>query len=262
MNSIWQDARFGVRMLLKHRVATMVCVVALALGIGANTAMFSVAEAFLLHPVPFENSERIVALVDSRPQQNIDMNGVAPATYFEWQKEARSFEQLGAYEWDEINLTGDREPQKVQNFQVSANFFPMLGVRPQLGRTFLPDEEEPGKNQEIVLSHSLWEQRYASDPNIVNKVVKVDGKSFTVVGVMAEGFDFPMPAETWTPLALDVKTRLRRDIRWLWVLGRLKPSVSFSEAAAEMRTITERQAEAYPDTNKGWELRPRPCANS
>jgi putative ABC transport system permease protein len=257
MNSIWQDVRFGVRMLLKHRVATIVCVAALALGIGANTAMFSVAEAFLLHPVPFENSERIVALVDSRPQQNIDMSGVAPATYFDWQKEARSFEQLGAYQWDEINLTGDREPQKVQNFQVSANFFPLLGVQPRLGRVFLPEEEEPGKNQEILLSHSLWEQRYASDPNIVNKVIKVDGKAYTVIGVMAKGFDFPMPAETWTPLALDVKDRLRRDNRWLWVLGRLKANVSFSAAAAEMQTIAQRQAEAYPDTNKGWELRPR-----
>jgi putative ABC transport system permease protein len=258
MNSIWQDVRFGVRMLLKHRMATLVCVVALALGIGANTAMFSVAEAFLVHPVPFENSERIVALVDSRPQQNIDMNGVAPATYFDWQKEAHSFEQLGAYAWDELNLTGDREPQKVQNFQVSANFFPLIGVHPQLGRAFLPEEEEPGKNQEILLGHSLWEQRYASDPNIVNKIIKVDGKSYTVVGVMAKGFDFPMPAETWTPLALEVKDRLQRDNRWLWVLGRLKPNVSFSEAAAEMQTITQRQAEAYPETNKGWELRPRP----
>jgi putative ABC transport system permease protein len=257
MNSIWQDLRFGVRMLLKHRVATIVCVVALALGIGANTAMFSVAEAFLLHPVPFENSERIVALVDSRPQQNIDMSGVAPATYFDWQKEARSFEQLGAYEWDEINLTGDREPQKVQNFQVSANFFPLLGVQPRLGRVFLPEEEEPGKNQEILLSHSLWEQRYASDPNIVSKVIKVDGKAYTVVGVMAKGFDFPMPAESWTPLALDMKDRLRRDNRWIWVLGRLKPNVSFSEASAEMQTIAKREADAYPDTNKGWELRPR-----
>ena len=257
MEAIWQDVRFGFRMLMKHRVATIVCVVALALGIGANTAMFSVAEAFLLHPVPFENSEGIVALVDSRPQQNIEMSGVAPATYFDWQKEAHSFEQLGAYEWDELNLTGDREPQKVQNFQVSANFFPLLGVHPQLGRAFLPEEEEPGKNQEIMLSHSLWEQRYASDPKIVNKVVKVDGKSFTVVGVMAKGFDFPMPAETWTPLALDLKERLRRDNRWLWVLGRLKPDVSFSVAAAEMQTITKRQGEAYPDTNKGWELRPR-----
>jgi len=134
MFSILQDVRFGLRMLMKHRLATLVSVVALALGIGANTAMFSLAEAFLLHPAPFENADRIVALVDSRPQQNIDMNAIAPATYFDWRKEARSFDQLAAYAWDEVNLTGDPNAQKVQAFQISANLFEMLGVQPRLGR--------------------------------------------------------------------------------------------------------------------------------
>jgi len=122
METIWQDIRYGVRMLVKYRLTTLVCIAALALGIGANTAMFSVAEAFLLHPVPFENAGRFVALVDSRPAQNVDMNSVAPATYFEWRDQARSFEQVGAYTWNSINLTGDREPEKVQGFAVSANF--------------------------------------------------------------------------------------------------------------------------------------------
>src|SRR6267142_2176434 len=236
MQTIWQDVRFGVRMLVKHWIATIVCVIALGLGIGANTAMFSLAEAFLLHPVPFENSDRIVALVDSRaasqdggagfgPQ---DLNPVAPATYLDWKKEARSFDELAAYAWDELNLTGDREAQKVQDFQVSANFFPMIGVQPLLGRTFLPEEEESGRNQEIILSCGLWEQRYGSDPNVLKRVIKVDGKSFNIVGVMKKGFDFPMPAEAWIPLALNVKERLRRDNRWLWVLGRLKPGGSSS----------------------------------
>src|ERR1700757_2103670 len=107
MFTISQDIRFGLRMLAKHRLATLVSIVALALGIGANTAMFSLAEAFLLHPAPFENAHRIVALVDSRPQQNIDLNAIAPATYFDWRKEAHSFDQLAAYAWDEVNLTGD-----------------------------------------------------------------------------------------------------------------------------------------------------------
>src|SRR5260370_25401328 len=113
-----QDVRFGLRMLAKHRLATLISIVALALGIGANTAMFSVAEAFLLHPAPFENADRIVALVDARPQQNIDMNAIAPATYFDWRQEARSFDQLPAYRWDEVSLTGDGHPQKVQSFQI------------------------------------------------------------------------------------------------------------------------------------------------
>jgi len=265
METIWQDVRFGLRMLIKHRIATIVCVVALGLGIGANTAMFSLAEAFLLHPVPFENSDRIVALVDSRVASQDsgasfgqDMSPVAPATYLDWKKEAHSFDELAAYAWDEVNLTGDREAQKVQDFQVSANFFPMIGVRPLLGRTFLPEEEEPGGNQEIILSYGLWEQRYASDPNILKRVIKVNGKSFNIVGVMKKGFDYPMPAEAWVPLALDLKERLRRDNRWLFVLGRLRAGVSFSEGAAEMQAISEREAQAYPDTNKAWRLRPQP----
>ncbi len=266
MHTLWQDVRFGLRMLIKHRIATIVCVVALALGIGANAAMFSLAEAFLLHPVPFENSDSFVALVDVRlssqdggagfgPQ---DLTPIAPATYFDWKKEVHSFDDLAAYAWDEVNLTGDREAQKVQDFQVTANFFPKIGVRPLLGRTFLPEEEEPGRNQEIILSYGLWEQRYGSDPNILKRVIKVDGKSFNIVGVMKKGFDFPMPAEAWIPLAMDVKERLRRDNRRLWVLGRLKPGVSFSAGAAEMEAISERQAEVYPDTNKAWRLHPQP----
>jgi putative ABC transport system permease protein len=256
MFSFFQDVRFGLRMLAKHRLATLVSIVALALGLGANTAMFSVAEAFLLHPVPVENADRTVALVDMRPEQNIDMTPIAPATYFDWKQQAHSFDQFAIYAWREMNLTGDREAQKVQDFQVSASFFSMLGVQPQLGRTFLPDEEVPGREQEIVLGHALWEQRYASDPHIVGKNIKVDGKAYTVVGVMAKGFDFPLPAEAWTPLALDAKSRLSRADRWLFVLGHLKPGVSYTQAAAEMQGIAQRQAELYLDTNKGWRLRP------
>lgn len=262
MSTIWQDIRYSGRMLWKHQLATLVSIVAFAVGIGVNTAMFSVAEAFLLHPAPFEKANRVVALVYSRPQQNIDMNGIAPATYFDWQKEVRSFDRLGAYAWDEINLTGDGHAQKIQAFRISANLFEMLGVRPQLGRGFVGEEEQPGKDQEIILGHALWEQRYASDEHILGKNIKVDGKSYTVVGVMAKGFDFPMPAEAWIPLAIDAKERERRDSRWLWVLGLLKPGVSFSEASAEMRGIAQREAEAYPDTDKGWELRSMTLAES
>jgi putative ABC transport system permease protein len=261
VQSIWQDVRFGFRMLLKHRLASLVCIVALALGIGANAAIFSMAEAFLLHPVPFENGDRTVALVDSRSQDGgasfgNDYVPVAPATFFDWKKEAHSFDQLTAYSWDEVNLTGDREPQKLQTFHVPANFFETIGVHPSMGRAFLPEEEEAGKDQEIILGHALWEQRYASDPNILGQNVKVNGKSFAVVGVMAKGFDYPMPAEAWLPMSFDVKERLRRDNRWLFVLGRLAPGVSFEQSAAEMQSIAQRQAEAYPDTNKAFVLHP------
>jgi putative ABC transport system permease protein len=258
VHTIWQDVRYGARMLWKHRLATIVCTAALALGIGANTAMFSVAEAFLLHSVPFENPDRIAALVNVRPEQNIDRNAVAPATYLEWQAQAKSFEQMAAYEWDEVNLTGNREPEKVQGFDVTANFFGLLGVQPKMGRAFLPEEEQPGKEQEIILSYGLWERRFASDPNILNKTVKVDGKVFTIVGVMDKGFDFPMPVEAWMPLALDVKQRAERNSRYVWPLGKLKSEISLKQATAEMSGLVQRQAEAYPDSSKGWQLRVMP----
>ena len=262
MGTIWQDVRYGARMLWKNRLATVVCATALALGIGANTAMFSVAEAFLLHSVPFENPDRIVAMVGLRPQQNIDRSGVAPATYLDWQSQAKSFAQLSAYEWDEVNLTGNREPEKIQGFDVTANFFGLLGVQPKMGRTFLPEEEVSGKDQEIILSYGLWERRYASDPNILGKLVKVDGKSFTIVGVMDKGFDFPMPAEAWMPLALTVKQRAERNSRYIWVLGKLKPEISIKQAAAEMRGLAQREATEYPDASKGWQLRVMPVRES
>jgi putative ABC transport system permease protein len=258
MQNFWQDLRYGVRMLWKHRLATVVCAVALALGIGANTAMFSVAEAFLLHPVPFENTERIVALVDSRPEQTIDRNAVAPATYLEWKKQAHSFEQVGGFSWNEVNLTGDREPEKIHGFEVTSNFFGLVGVPPKMGRVFLPEEEQQGKEQEIILSYGLWERRFASDSKILGKTVKVDGKSYTVVGVMDKGFNFPQPAEAWMPMALDLKQQSQRDARFVWVLGRLKPGVTVAQAAAEMSTITQRQANTYPDDYKGWQLRVMP----
>jgi putative ABC transport system permease protein len=260
MGTIGQDIRYGVRMLVKHRLTTVVCVAALALGIGANAAMFSVAEAFLLHPVPFDNADKIVVLVDARPEQNVDMNSVAPATYFEWQNQAQSFEQMGAYRWDALNLTGEGRPEKVQGFEITANFFDLLGVHPRMGRTFLPEEEQRGKDQEIILSSGLWERRFASDPNILGKTVKVYGKTFTIIGVMAKGFDYPKPAEAWVPLSFDVKERAVRDQRQLWVLARRKPGVSVAQASAEMHTITARQAQAFPDVYNGWSLRVMPLS--
>jgi putative ABC transport system permease protein len=255
MDTVRQDIRYALRMLWKHRFATFVCAGALALGIGANTAIFSMAEAFLLHPVPLNDVNRIVALVDSQPRHNVEKTSVAPATYLEWQTQAHSFEQVGAYSWDGVNFTGDGTPQKIQDYLVTTNFFATLGVQPHLGRDFLAEEGQPGKNQELILSYGLWERRYASDPQILGKIVKVDGKPFTIVGVMDKGFDFPLSAEAWLPTAFDAKQRVERDNRPLWVLGRLKPQATFEQAKAEMLTIAHQQAEAFPDAYKDWELR-------
>jgi putative ABC transport system permease protein len=263
MQALWQDVRFGFRMLMKNRLISLVCIVALALGIGANAAIFSMAEAFLLHPVPFENADRYIALLDKHAQSQggggfaeIDFVPIAPATYFDWKKQAKSFDRITGYMWDEANLTGDNEPQKIQVFHVAADFFETIGVPPMMGRAFLPEEEEAGKDQEIILSHALWEQRYASDPNMLGKNIKVDGKSFTVVGVMKKGFSYPMPAEAWLPMSFTTKDRGRRDNRWVFPVGRLAPGVSFEQASAEMQGITKQQADAFPDTNRGFRIAP------
>src|ERR1700731_2439927 len=255
MDTIRQDIRFALRMLWKHRFATLVCAGALALGMGANSAIFSMAEAFLLHPVPLDEVDRLVAVVNSKPRQNIEKTAVAPATYLEWQEQSLSLHRLGAYSYDGVNFPGDGTPQKIQDFLITPNFFSTLGVQPHLGRDFLLEEGEPGKNQELILSYGLWERRYAADPEILGKVVKVDGKPFTIVGVMSKGFDFPMSAEAWLPMAFDAKQRVERNSRWLWVIGHLKPGVSFERANAEMVTIAQHQAAAYPDAYKDWQLR-------
>ena len=258
MDTVVQDIRYALRMLWKHRFATFICAGALALGMGANTAIFSMAEAFLLHPVPLDEVNRLVAVVDSKPRQNIEKTSVAPATYLEWQEQSRSFDRLAAYTWDGVNFTGDGTPQKIQDFQITANFFSTLGVQPHLGRDFLPEEGEPGKNQELILSYGLWERRYAADPKILGKVVRVDGKPFTIVGVMGKGFDFPMSAEAWLPMAFDAKQRVERDSRPLWVIAHLKNGVSFEQANVEMLAIAQYQAAAYPDAYKDWQLRVMP----
>jgi putative ABC transport system permease protein len=262
MQALWQDVRFGVRMLMKNRLVSLVCVIALALGIGANAAIFSMAEAFLLHPVPFENADRYIALLDKHTQSqgggfaDIDYVPIAPATFFDWKKQAKSFDRITAYSWDEVNLTGGNEPQKIQAFHVAADFFDTIGVPVAMGRPFLPEEEEVGKEQEIILGNALWEQRYASDPNILGKNIKIDGKSFTVVGVMKKGFAYPMPAEAWLPMSFTTNERGRRDNRWVFPVGRLAPGVSFEQAAAEMQGISQQQADAYPDTNRGFRIAP------
>jgi putative ABC transport system permease protein len=253
-----QDIRFALRMLGKHRFTTLVLILALALGIGANTAIFSVAEGLLLRQIPVPHLDRLAALVDSRPEQNMYQNSIAPATFFEWKTQLQSYDDVGAYYWDEINLSGDGDPQKVQAFGVTSNFFHLLEVNPVIGRSFLPEEEELGKDHEIILSHGLWERRYGSDPHILGKTVRVDGLPHAVIGVMDKGFTFPFPAEAWVPLGLTAAQIHSRDSRFLWGVGHLRPGASLSQSASELQAIQQRQAAAYPDSYKGWKSKVMP----
>jgi putative ABC transport system permease protein len=258
MLTLWQDLRYGLRLLAKSRGFTALAVLALALGIGANTAIFSVANAFLRKPVSFPQLDRLVAIQSLAPEQTVGWNGVSPADYLDWKRQSRSFEQMAAIEESNVNLTGNAEPERVLGSFVSANYFDVLRVKPAMGRAFLPEEEQPGHNQEAILSHSLWQRHFASDPGVLGKTVALDGKSSIIVGVMSKEFDYPPAVQLWLPLALDAKRQTARDDHSLDLVGRLKPGVSFGEARAELETIESGLQQQFPKTDKDWEVKMMP----
>jgi putative ABC transport system permease protein len=245
-------------MLRKTPGFTAVAVIALALGIGANTAIFSVAEAFLLKPLPFHDLDRLVMVLELRPHETTDTNSVAPATYLDWQAQSHSFESLGGFVWNEVSLTGEGVPQKVQGFNVSANFFEVLGANAALGRTFRAGEDQPGREREAVLSHGLWVRRFGGNPNVIGKTVRLDNHSYEVIGVMPPDFDFPKSAELWMPLAFTASDRTNRSQRYVEPMARLKPGVTVEQAQAEMRGIAQQISVRYPETNRGWSVRVMP----
>lgn len=252
METLLQDIRFGLRMLWKHRGATLVAVLALALGIGANTAIFSVADAFLNKPVSFPEMSRLVAVMERAPGETMFWNSVSPANYFDWKEQARSFEEFAVGTWDESNLTGGTTPERVLGASVSANFFSVLRVQAALGRTFTTGEDAPGHNRVVILSDALWRRSFGGDPSILGRTIRLEDRPYTVIGVMNRDFNHPRPSDFWTPLAFDPALRTRRDNRILFPMARLKPGVALDEAQAEMSAIESRLAAAYPEANRGW----------
>src|SRR6185436_19186485 len=258
METLRQDLRYAIRRVLKSPGYTAVIVIALALGIGVNTAIFSVADAFLLKPVPFLDADRLVMVFEKRPNDGDDWTSVANANYFDWKSQSQSFEQLAAYDWSDVNITGGDHPEQVQGFLVTTNFFDALSVKPAMGRTFVPEEDQRGHEQVVILSHGLWERRFGSDPDLIGQTVNLNARKCTVAGIMPKGFDFPMTAELWMPLAMDAKQRDILDSHDLEVVGRLNPGTSTSQARAEMETIAGRLEQTYPQTNKGWGVLVKP----
>ena len=186
------DLRFAVRQLLKNPGFTTVAVLTLALGIGANTAMFSVVSSVLLRPLPFKDPDRLVMVWERNVKKGYEMNHAGVATFLDWKAQNNVFESMAAFGIDEaLSLTGDHEPERVTAVPVSANLFEVLGVNPTLGRTFRVEEETPGGDQVVILSHGLWQRRFGSDPNLVGKTILLDGRSYLVIGIMPPGFVFP-----------------------------------------------------------------------
>ncbi|MFL6227276.1 MAG: ABC transporter permease [Pyrinomonadaceae bacterium] len=240
MGNVWQDVRYGLRALRKSPGFTLVALLALGLGIGANTAIFSVINAVLLRPLPYQNPDRIVTIEKADPEKGVP--GITSVQYLAWREQNKAFEQLGAFSNDNINLTGGGEPERVSCALVSANFFPLFGVRPAQGRAFLPEEDAPGRDREVVISHSFWLRRYGGDPSLVGKSVTLNDASYTVVGIMPEGFCYPAGYDIWMPLALNPAEEGARRMTLVEVVARLKPGVSLEGGRAELDVIGARLA--------------------
>jgi putative ABC transport system permease protein len=260
MGTLVQDIRYGLRMLLKSPGYTAMAVVALALGIGANTAVFSAAIAFLRKPVSFPQADRIVLPLNLAPEQTIGWAGVSPADYLDWQRESRSFEQFAAWRYNDVNLTGVGDPERLASVLITSNFFDALGVSPLRGRPFLPQEEQLGHDHEAILSYGLWVRRFGSDPNILGKTVQLSGASYDIVGVMGKESVFPQGVDVWRPLSLTPAEQTLRSYHYIMPITRLKPGVTIGQAAAEIETIEARLERQFPDTEKGWNVRMVPVA--
>jgi putative ABC transport system permease protein len=255
LETMWQDLRYGVRVLVKSPVFTTVAVVSLALGIGANTAIFSVVNSLLLRPLPYADSERIVHVWHTPPQESfpgMDRFSVSPANYLDWKDQSHAFEQMAAYGDAGFSLSAGEEPMPVSGAAVAADFFSVLRSNAGQGRTFSPEEEQPGRNQVVVIGYGLWQRAFGANPHLIGQTVTLNSQSYTVIGIMPRGFQFPQEAELWVPLAWDEKERQTRSIHDYAVLARLKPNVSLAQAQAEMRTISSRLEQQYPEENKGW----------
>ncbi|MGH9764993.1 MAG: ABC transporter permease, partial [Blastocatellia bacterium] len=253
LETLSQDLRYGFRTLRKSPGFTAIAVLTLGLGIGANSAIFSVVNAVLLRPLPFEDADKLVELRESFLSKGIDSEAVSPADFQYWRDNARSLSGIAAYyNWQSFNLTGTGDPERLNTSTVSTNFFRVLGVRPEAGRDFSDAEGAPGQNSVVVISHSLWKRRLAGDPAIVGRAISLDGESYTVVGVMPAAFKFPAAqTDIWTPIALSAEGLSSHGHFLDHTVARLTNGATLAQLRSEMDAIATRQAKLSPDSNKG-----------
>ncbi len=256
METLWQDLRFAVRMLLRKPGFTFVLVLALALGIGANTAIFSVVNTVLLRPLPYKNAERLVWIWGTNPLNDIDHEVASAPDYNDWKTQSQSFEEMGGFVNTRLTLTSNGEPERYDGAYVTDGFFEVLGIPVLRGRTFTPDEDKPNSSRVVVLAYGLWQRRFGGDPNIIGSAITLNGNPYTVIGIMPPDFKHPRPetnrqAEMWLPLQEDYASAGRRG-DYLGVIARLKPNVPIEQARAEMVTIAAQLEKQYPASNTGW----------
>ena len=258
-STLLQDVRYGARMLLKNPGVTIIVTIALALGIGANTAIFSVVNAVLIRPLPYEESDRLVFL--NEKSAVLDEMSISYPNFTDWREQNHSFEKMGVYNRGSYNLTGTGEPERIITAQMSADLFSVLRVNALHGRVFTNDEDKPGGAPVVVLSYALWQRRFGGETSILNQAITLNGKSYTVIGIMPQSFAYPSRAEMWVPvgqLSDQASWKSRGNHPGLYGVARLKPGVTFEQADADMNTIAANLEKQYPDQNAGNRVRLRP----
>jgi putative ABC transport system permease protein len=256
METLLRDIRYGIRSLAKRPGFTAVALIALALGIGANTAIFSLVNAVLLRPLPFAEPDRLVWVFGNFPGGN--RASVAPLDYLDFRAQNTTFEEFAAQFTFPlpVNLTGIGEPERLTGAAVTGNYFQALGAKAALGRTFQLENENTGSDQVAVLSYALWQKRFGGDPAILSKTVMLDGKKIEVMGVMPQDFSFPQATDLWVPINFDASPGMKqRKAHFMRPIGRLKPGVTLAQAQADTDAIARRLEAQYPDSNTGWSLR-------
>ena len=248
MQTLFQDIRYALRGLLRQPGFTLIAVLSLALGIGANTAMFSLVNAVLLKPLQYSEPDRLVVLWEANPTLDTGQDDVAVANFVDWKTQNKVFDEMAALSFRSFNITGDGEPEKVMAYGATANFFPLLGATPALGRNFLPEEDKPGGAKVTILSHGLWERRYGADRGILGRDIILNGEKHTVIGVMPADFRYLYAfTAMWVPAAFTPEELTKRDGQNLNVLAKLKPGVTAEQAQADIGAITARIAKDNPN---------------
>ncbi|MBZ5496311.1 MAG: ABC transporter permease [Acidobacteriia bacterium] len=248
-----RDLRYGLNQMGRNPGFTAGAVLTLALGIGANTAIFTVINAVLLRPLPYQNPERLVTLLESNPQQGMDRAAVSPPNFVDWSTQSRTLEHIAAYRYWGFVLAGGGEPERIIGARVSAGLFTLLGVKPIRGRTFHLEEDRFGGSPVALVREGLWRRRFGADPSLIGKSLTLNGGSYTVVGILPSELKLP-DAEVCVPLAFEPYAMTQRGSRALTVLAGLKPDVTLVQARAEMHTIARRLQQQYPDSNAGWDV--------
>src|SRR5215468_1691180 len=252
MNTLWQDLRYGARILLKKPGFTLIAVLAIALGIGAVTMIFSAADATMLRPFSFPNQKRLVMLFERKQDAGITRASVSPGNVIALGEQSRTLQEVVVIRNRDYTLTGDGPPERYTSYGVSAAFFDALGAQPQLGRTFRRGEDEEGNAQVVVLRHAFWQTRFGGDPKIVGKQIMLDDKPFEVIGVMPEEFEFPYGGgEMWTPFVIDPRMKRDHGNHYLRAMALLKPGATMAQTNDELGTISGRIQRQFPDQETG-----------